>query len=118
VGSSPPSSPEKKTRIQNILTNLFESDMRVRGLADETGTPILYTAGRNFDWRAGACILFPDKRWLRFLVRGTDRANAVMTAVDQARNRIALYRLADKSGRQKEAWRRGRWRSSCIPAGS
>ena len=98
---------EKKTRIQTILTNLFESDIRVRGLADETGTPVLHIAGRNFDWRAGACILFADKRWLRFPVRGTDRANAVMTAVDQARNRIALYRLADKSGQQKEFWRRG-----------
>ena len=98
---------EEKTRIQTILTNLAESDMRVRGLADETGTLILGTAGRNFDRRAGACILLPDQRWLRFLVRGTGRANAIMTAVDQARNRIARYRLTDKSGRQIELWRRG-----------
>ena len=37
----------------------------VRGLVDETGTPILYTSGRNFGYRAWACISFPDQRWLR-----------------------------------------------------
>jgi hypothetical protein len=65
-------------------------------LADDTGTPILYTSGRNFNCRAYARIMFADQRWLRFLVRGTRRANAIMTAVDQAGNRIARYRIIDK----------------------
>jgi len=65
----------------------------VRELVDETGTPILYTSGLNFDRRARACVTFPDGRWLRFLVRGTKRANAIMTAVDQAGNKVARYRI-------------------------
>jgi DivIVA domain-containing protein len=60
-------------------------------LVDETGTPILY------EMRAAcACIKFPDQRWLRFLVRGRRPANAIMTAVDQAGNSVARYRLIDK----------------------
>jgi hypothetical protein len=64
----------------------------VRGFTDETGTPILYSHGSNFYRRAYARITFPDQRWLRFLVRGTSRKNAVMTAVDQAGNKVARYR--------------------------
>ena len=63
---------------------------------DETGIPAVYVRPDNFDWRAGACIKFPDQRWLRFLVRGTRKANAIMTAVDQAGNRIARYKIIDK----------------------
>ena len=66
---------------------------RVRGLVDKTGTPILYTSGRNFAFRAWASITFPDQRWLRFLVRGTEDRNAIMTAVDQAGNRAIRYRI-------------------------
>jgi len=65
---------------------------RVDELVDETGIPILYTSGQNFDRRAYACVTFPDQRWLRFLVRGTEPWNAIMTAVDQAGNRVARYR--------------------------
>jgi hypothetical protein len=75
-------------------------------LVDETGTPILYESWLgNFDMRAPACIKFPDQRWLRFLVRGSGRwflvrpsgpSNAIMTAVDQAGNRVARYRFIDK----------------------
>jgi hypothetical protein len=83
----------ENTRIRNVLRG-------VRGLADETGTPILYTAGSNYNGRACACVLFPDLRWLRFLVRGSRQDNAIMTAVDQAGNRVARYRKIDKSGRQ------------------
>ncbi len=54
----------------------------------------MYAAGDNANWRALASIMFPDRRWLRFLVRGTGRANAIMTAVDQAGNRVARYRIA------------------------
>jgi DivIVA domain-containing protein len=62
-------------------------------LVDETGTPILYTSGGPCDWRAWAGITFPDGRWLRFLVRGTEERKAIMTAVDQAGNKVARYRI-------------------------
>jgi hypothetical protein len=67
----------------------------VRGLVDEAGTPILYISGENFGWSAYFCVTFPDGRWLRFLVRGTKEANAIMTAVDQAGNKVARYRVID-----------------------
>ena len=67
--------------------------MRIDELADEAGTPILYVSGENDLKRAGACITFPDQRWLRFLVRGTGQTNAIMTAVDQAGNRVARYKI-------------------------
>ena len=65
----------------------------LRQLLDETGTPVLYTAGRHFNRSAGAYVKFPGHRWLRFPVRGTRRANAIMTAVDQAGNKVARYRI-------------------------
>jgi DivIVA domain-containing protein len=68
------------------------SEAGVRGLVDEAGIPILYTSGKNYDGRACARISFPDGRWLRFLVRGTRWGYAIMTAVDQAGNKIARYR--------------------------
>jgi DivIVA domain-containing protein len=71
-----------------------DRDSFLRQLLPETGIPILYTGGRHFDRHAGAYIKFPDQRWLRFPVRGTKRANAIMTAVDQAGNKIARYRFA------------------------
>jgi hypothetical protein len=55
--------------------------------------PILYTSGKNSACRAAACVTFPDRRWLRFPVRGTQLANAIMTAVDQAGNKVARYRV-------------------------
>lgn len=67
---------------------------------DERGTPILYTGGRNYDFWAGAWIMFPDQRWLRFLVRRTREENAIMTTVDQAGNSVARYRIVRKGGRQ------------------
>lgn len=73
-----------------------EETSRVRALVDEAGTPILYTSGLNYERRAYACVTFPDGRWLRFLVRGTGRTNAIMTAVDQAGNKVARYRLLSK----------------------
>lgn len=71
-----------------------KKDPLLRQLLDETGTPILYTA-------AGS-IKFPGHRWLRFPLRGTTQANAIMTAVDQAGNKVARYRLV----RNKNSWRR------------
>ena len=83
--------------------------VHLRRLADRTGTPILYASGDHYNWRAGACIMFPDLRWLRFPVRGSWLANAIMTAVDQAGNRVARYRLTGKSGRPKKSlsWSEG-----------
>jgi hypothetical protein len=66
---------------------------KVRELIDDTGTPILYISGDSVDYRAYARITYPDQRWLRFLVRGTGRGNAIMTAVDQAGNKVARYRI-------------------------
>jgi hypothetical protein len=70
-------------------------DWYSRKLVDKTGTPILYTSGRNFDHSADASISFPDMRLrsLEFPVRGTRRANAIMTAVDEAGNSVARYRI-------------------------
>jgi DivIVA domain-containing protein len=67
--------------------------LNVTELVDDTGAPVLYTSGRHFDRRARASISFPDRRWLRFPIRGTRRANAIMTAVDEAGNSVARYRL-------------------------
>jgi hypothetical protein len=74
---------------------------RWAGLADdETGIPVLYTNGdHRGSGRAHAWIMFPDQRWLRFLVRGTRKTNVIMTAVDQAGNRVARYRIADRDPR-------------------
>jgi DivIVA domain-containing protein len=87
--------------------------LRMRQLLDETGTPILYAAGSHYDGSADGYIKFPGQRWLRFPVRGTRQANAIMTAVDQAGNKVARYRLAytrPASGREQ--------RSPSIPASS
>lgn len=64
-----------------------------RKLVDKTETPILYTSGKNFQRSAKARISFPDGRSLRFPVRGTYRPNAIMTAVDEAGNSVARYRI-------------------------
>ena len=69
-----------------------------RELADETGTPILYISGSNSDLNSSACITFPDQRWLRFPVRGTEPGNAIMTAVDEAGNRAVRYRAPGRIG--------------------
>jgi hypothetical protein len=65
-------------------------------LLDEAGMPVLYVSGRNFSHSAGALYHVPDERWLRFPVRGTTRANAIMTAVDQAGAKVARYRIIGK----------------------
>ena len=68
-------------------------------LLDEMGTPILYTSGWNYDLHAGAFVTFPDRRWLRFPVRGAQRKVGIMTAVDQAGNKIVRYLFARKGFR-------------------
>jgi DivIVA domain-containing protein len=66
---------------------------KVKEFRDETGTPVLYTSGMHFNGSAEGCITFPDQRWLRFPVRCTRRANAIMTAVDQDGKKVARYRV-------------------------
>ena len=73
----------------------------LRMLVDETEMPILYTSGAHSYERAAACVTFSEQRWLRFPVRGTQRTNAIMTAVDQAGNKIARYRLIGGKRRWK-----------------
>jgi hypothetical protein len=93
----------RNTPIRTIQTDLgWKLPGRAGGLVDETGTPSLYTAGHNYKWRACACIVFPDRWRLRFLVRGSVLGNAIMTAVDQAGNRVARYRYGrfDRSKRK------------------
>ena len=70
-------------------------DPSLRQLLDDTGTAVLYKGGTHFNYRARAYIKFPGQRWLRFPVRGTSRGNAIMTAVDQAGNKVARYRFTD-----------------------
>lgn len=60
-------------------------------LADETGIPILYAGGSSNS--GSAFIKFPGQRWLRFPVRSTRQEDAIMTAVDEAGNKVARYRL-------------------------
>jgi DivIVA domain-containing protein len=69
-------------------------DSLLRQLLDETGIPVLYRGGQHFDHSAGSYIKFPGQRWLRFPVRCTARSNAIMTAVDQAGNKVVRYRFA------------------------
>jgi DivIVA domain-containing protein len=69
-----------------------KKDPGLRQLLDETGTPILFTGGIT-SGQADGYIKFPGHRWLRFPVQGRRRADAIMTAVDQAGNEVARYRL-------------------------
>lgn len=72
---------------------------RVRVLAGGAGLPALYISGLHFDNIAGASITFPDKRWLRFPVRGTRRTDAIMTAVDDRGDSVVRYRLISPDSR-------------------
>jgi DivIVA domain-containing protein len=69
-------------------------DPSLQQLLDETGIAVLYTTGGHSNRAADGYIKFPGHRWLRFPVRGTRWANAIMTAVDQAGTKVARYRLA------------------------
>jgi hypothetical protein len=95
AGSWPPGIAEAAARSWRDYTGHYAAETMsskaqrreartARELVDETGIPILYSSGQNFNRRAYAGVTFPDQRWLRFLVRGTEPSNAIMTAVDQA----------------------------------
>jgi hypothetical protein len=77
-------------------TSKSKTDPQCQRVIDETGALILYTSGKHIDRFPGALVKFPGQRWLRFPVRGTSPANAIMTAVDQAGNKVARYRPTGK----------------------
>ena len=65
-------------------------------LVDEMDTLILYVSGWHYDRFDEGCVTFPDRRWLRFPVRGTRRSNGIMTAVDEGGNNVARYRVTGR----------------------
>jgi hypothetical protein len=73
-------------------------DSRTRVLADPHGLPVLCSGGQNFDHRPGAYIRLPGGRWFQFPVRGRNRGSAIMTALDQDGNKVALYRMVRAGG--------------------
>jgi hypothetical protein len=82
-----------------VLPGLWE-------LIDDAGAPILYVTGMALYGTGMEGISFPDQRRLRFRIRGAHSTNGIMTAVDQAGNRIARYRItshADGVGPGKTA---------------
>ena len=43
-----------------------------RAYVDASREPVLFIGGHhNRNWRASAAVMFPDRRWLRLLIRGT-----------------------------------------------
>ena len=91
---------DKRGHLAEAKHSRQQPYMRIDELADEAGVPTFYVSGANFAGRAGACITFPDQQWLRFLVRGTSPAIAIMTALDQAGNTVACYRIISKGFKQ------------------
>jgi len=64
----------------------------------ETKAPVVRGAGRNFGRCARMTLELADGRRFWFPVRGTSRAHAVMTAVDDRGDRVARFRSARGSG--------------------
>lgn len=79
--------------IADLVKGWGQDPRKIRELIDDTGTPILYVSGESFNGQAGIRIAFPDRRWLRFLIRGTGCQDALMTAIDQAGNKAARFRV-------------------------
>ena len=73
-------------------------DWRARVLVDQFGLPVLCSGGQNCDHSAGAYIRLPGGRWFQFPVRGRNRGSAIMTALDQDGNKVALYRMVRAGG--------------------
>ena len=61
-------------------------------LVDGAKNRVLARTGQHFNGTAGAELLVADQERLRFPVRATAPANAVMTAVDGWGNKVARYR--------------------------
>lgn len=81
----------------NMRGSLDWRVLNVNELVDEAGAPVLYTSGSHYNRSAHASISFPGQRWLRFPVRGIRRLEAIMTAVDEAGNSVARYRIIPPS---------------------
>jgi DivIVA domain-containing protein len=69
----------------------FRRVLCLEALADQAGTPILYTSSRK-GYHGGERISFPDQRWLRFLTWGAGTSKGVMTAIDEGGNSVVRYR--------------------------
>jgi len=103
---------ELRTAEQQTVARLAPKTARVggrtftwkpgtRSLVDETGVLILHTSGPHYNPEALGRITFPGQRWLQFPVRGTETTNAIMTALDQARDEVARYRRTGKLGNSR-----------------
>jgi DivIVA domain-containing protein len=88
--------PRTGTEAARRKDPVARKDWSLKSLADRAGLPVLYTGGGHIDRTAGGYVQFPGRRWLRFPVRGTERSNAIMTAVDQAGRQVARYMIADR----------------------
>jgi hypothetical protein len=64
-----------------------------KNYTDEARIPVLYAVGKHYNLSPGGSIRFPDQGQLQFPVQATGPGNAVMTAVDEAGNRVARYRV-------------------------
>lgn len=81
----------------NMRDSLGWRVLNVNELVDEAEMPVLYTSGSHYNHSAHASISFPGRQWLRFPVRGNRRLEAIMTAVDQAGDSVARYRIIPPS---------------------
>ena len=79
--------------IAELVKDWGQDPRNIRELIDDTGTPILYVSGESYNGQADVRITFPDQRWLRFPIRGTGPQDAFMTAIDQAGNKVARFRV-------------------------
>jgi DivIVA domain-containing protein len=75
-------------------TRLRSQRHHIKVITDESGMPVLHASGDSYQMHTWARVTFADQRSLRFLVRGSRRRNAIMTAVDQSGNSAARYRQA------------------------
>jgi hypothetical protein len=106
IGDKPPDSPAHLARTEPASRTGTEAARRkdpaarkpsgLMSLADQTGLPVLYTGSGLSGRTVGGYVQFPGRRWLRFPFRGTSRSNAIVTAVNQAGQQVARYRIADR----------------------
>jgi hypothetical protein len=71
-------------------------------LTDPSGVSFLCIGGANFNWRSRAYIRLSGGRWLQFPVRGRGAGSAVMTALDQNGDAVALFRMVPAGGSPSE----------------
>jgi hypothetical protein len=62
---------------------------------DQTNEVVFYKCSQNVYRRADALIAYDDRRRLGFPVRGTSRANVIVSAVDESGTSVARFRSTD-----------------------